>query len=139
MVSAVLIPVIKASTGTWEPELRDMPVRPTWAESTEVATARLIAWPVKRMVDRIAAATPYRLFSTELMVALVLGELKKAWPVPSAMSLKAMFHHAEAAPSTDKARIDAETIAMPMEAMILGSILSESHPPRGEKAAIMTG
>ena len=78
IVNVIFMPFMKASTGTCGPDLADTTTPPRLAESTDVATARLIACPVNRIVDSSAAATPYCLFSTELIVALVLGELKKA-------------------------------------------------------------
>jgi hypothetical protein len=38
--------------------------------------------PVWRMVATVDAATPYNLFPTELIIALVLGEVKSPKPKP---------------------------------------------------------
>ena len=55
IVSAVRMPRMNGSAGSLAPDPRDTAMPPRLADSTEVDTARLIAWPVKRIVERIAA------------------------------------------------------------------------------------
>jgi len=43
----------------------------------------LIICPTTRIVEAMAEATPYCVFSTELMMVFILGEEKRANPHPS--------------------------------------------------------
>jgi len=100
---------------------------------------RLNIWPLRRMVDKVAAATPSNRFSTELIIALVLGEENKEKPYPSSIRLARINHKAVLASRKNSNSRPAAVNPMPAEASTCGSILSERRPVRGEKMACITG
>src|ERR1041384_608896 len=63
--SAIFMPAMNAGTGMREAAAVETATPPTYPDRTDVETAMLIAWPVKRKVESSAAATPYWRFSTE--------------------------------------------------------------------------
>ena len=63
---------------------------PMITEKMSMAIPRLINWPMSRMVLTIPEATPKSHLSTELMMALVLGDEKNANPRPMKIRLMRM-------------------------------------------------
>ena len=55
---------------------------PTRIAIDKVAMPMLSTWPMRRIVPTMAEATPYTFYSTELIMAFVLGEEKSAKPNP---------------------------------------------------------
>ena len=73
------------------------------------------------------------------MMALVLGEEKRAKPNPSITRLTSRKVIAESCSRKIRRRSPIVAAVMPIEATIRGSILSESLPANGESKAITTG
>ena len=99
----------------------------------------LIICPVSRMVPTVADATPRYFLSTELIMAFVLGEENKPKPIPTMARISKRKVGVEC--SVRKlSKINPPTIiAMPAEARILGSYLSESLPEMEATMAIARG
>lgn len=109
---------------------------PTYAARTTVVTPMLIICPVTLMVARVAEATPYNLFSTEVMTAFMFGEAKRARPKPRSAKLPIMSSKLPVGITRARRSKAVEVMAIPVEAMILGSLLSESFPARGENPGL---
>src|ERR1039458_2048139 len=95
--------------------------------------------PTERTVLMTADATPKYLGTTELMTALVLGEEKRAKPTPSTTRVAMISAIGVAADRKLKKRRQQKIRAIPAEATILGSILSDNFQVKGERAACMMG
>ena len=80
MTKAVFIPLIKA--GWTSGVICTFPIK---REKIIVVVARLTIEPTIRMVPREPEARPKYRFSTELIIALILGEEKRAKPKPRMM------------------------------------------------------
>ncbi len=72
-------------------------------------------------------------------MALTLGEEKRAKPKPRTIRLQTIKVREVCISRNISGISPTTTIAIPVEARILGSILSESLPARGEKTAITIG
>ena len=102
---------------------------------TDIVMAMLSIIPEIRIVASVAEAIPKKPLFTELITALVLGELKKAKPKP--INPRSVIMVFKLAPSVKKERVMSPKVvkAIPKEATIRGSTLSDNHPARGEKEA----
>ena len=99
----------------------------------------LTACPDIRMVANEEEATPYFSLPTEPMIALLLGEEKKANPSPM-RAISAIITGKFVCRVTN-ANISNPSVvrAMPMDETILGSTLSERRPANGENSAMISG
>jgi len=106
---------------------------------TTIAVPMEIICPIDRIVATMAEAMPYIFFSTELMIALVLGDEKKANPVPRRANR--VIIAGILVVSSKRVKVNSAKVvnAIPKEAMIRGSILSESLPAIGENKTMTTG
>ena len=57
--------------------------RPMKRVINRVTIDMLIAWPTNLMVPRVEEAMPYRRIGTDPMIALLLGDAKRAKPSPA--------------------------------------------------------
>ncbi len=73
------------------------------------------------------------------MIAFMLGEEKRAKPKPKNNRAATMAETEVLFPRKVKKKSPAAVIAIPMEDIIRGSILSDNRPARGEKSAIIIG
>ena len=95
--------------------------------------------PRLRMVPTVPEAIPKKRFSTELIMALVLGEEKRAKPKPSKMR-QPMMYPSDVLCSKKVSRNNPMVVnIIPKVATIRGSITSESLPAEGEKMAMTRG
>jgi len=106
---------------------------------SSAATPRLNIWPTVRIVASVLDATPYNRLSTEPMMALILGDEKRAKPKPSSTRQNLIQARGVASPSQTRRKRPVAQMAIPPEATTRGSILSDNHPARGEKTAWTTG
>ena len=95
--------------------------------------------PIVRIVPSVPEATPKYLFSTEPITALVLGEEKSAKPNPRRIKVEMMNPKEDISDKNIKRKSPPAVNAIPMEATIRGSILTESLPVKGEKKACTMG
>ncbi len=95
--------------------------------------------PVNLIVPSVPEATPKNLFSTELIIAFVLGEEKKAKPKPSKIKPRIIYDKFELLFIIIKIVSPTAVKAIPVEATNLGSILSDIRPARGENVAMIIG
>src|SRR5512133_3861815 len=99
----------------------------------------LNVWPTILIVPIIPEALPSCFFSTELIMALELGEEKSENPSPIRTRVKIMNGRG-VEPERKQSRIrPIEGSAMPAEASTPGLYLSESLPAAGERSAIVIG
>ena len=96
-------------------------------------------WPRSRMVAAEPEARPRWRFSTELMMAFILGEENRANPHPRKIRLHTIKKTGEEGLRKDNASSPAQVMDMPVVAKILGSTRSESRPANGDPRAIMMG
>ena len=90
--------------------------------------------PIRRMTPVVAEATPYCCRWTEPMIALVFGEENRANPSPQSTRIATIHDSGEPASRNAVRKSPAALIAMPVEATIRGSTLSERRPARGENS-----
>ena len=72
-------------------------------------------------------------------MALVLGEEKRAYPIPNRTNMALMKKMLVLTPIKAIINNPAEIKAMPAEAIFPGSSLSDNFPVKGEKTAINKG
>jgi hypothetical protein len=112
---------------------------PIYKASNIIAIPMLSICPTILMVPTTPEAIPKCFFSTELMMALVLGEEKKPNPVPIMMSIK-IISDTELFSLIKHSMISPVAVRLiPIEAMIPGLCLSDNLPAIGDKRAIITG
>ena len=105
----------------------------------KVAIPILSICPKRRMVPTDPEAMPYSLLSTELIMALMFGEENRANPNPRIIRLRMIKGRTVLFLISVKSTRPKVVRAIPSEAITRGSILSESFPANGEKAAIIIG
>jgi hypothetical protein len=91
------------------------------------------------MVPTVADATPRYFFSTELIIALVLGEENMPKPKPTMARIADRYVIDECSVRKVSMISPPVIIPMPADARILGSYLSESRPEMDATMAIITG
>ena len=95
--------------------------------------------PSDRMVAFMLDAIPRWRISTELMIALVFGDEKSAYPKPRTIRLMMITERGVRGVRNIKNESPRVVIAIPAVATIRGSIRSESFPATGEKIVWTTG
>lgn len=114
-------------------------IRPRYRAKSMVTMPRLNICPSRRMVPITAEAVPYIFRSTELMIALVLGDEKRANPTPR-ISRQIIMNVNPVDPFSVESRNSPVVVsAIPKEATIRGSIRSEMIPANGESMAMTIG
>ncbi len=101
--------------------------------------ARLSDCPKNRIVANVPDAIPSRLFSTDPITALVLGEEKSPIPNPMINNLRATSTDEELRLKVLINKSPTHITAIPEDANVRDPILSESQPLTGDKTAIVTG
>src|SRR5512147_2854467 len=97
------------------------------------------SWPTDRTVAFMPEAMPRWHFSTELMIAFVLGEEKNPYPSPRIIRLAMMIQRGVKAVRNMKQARPAVVSIMPAVETIRGSTRSESFPATGEMVIWTTG
>ena len=104
-----------------------------------VTKAMLTDCPAKRMVARVDPAMPKCCLSTELIMALLLGEAKRAKLAPKKANLAAMSQIGVVG-SIKMSDPNPKVVSpMPQADTVWGDILSERAPAKGDKSVISTG
>ena len=104
-----------------------------------VAIPMLSIMPRLLIVPIAPEAIPKKRFSTELIMALVLGDEKKAKPKPSTMRQPMMYPSDVPRSRRVSRKSPNVVIIIPNVATIRGSIRSEILPAKGETQAIIMG
>lgn len=93
--------------------------------------------PKVRMVDTKEDATPKSAFSTQDIIALVLGKENSEKPRPVTTKDTTTTHTGVSLPIKIKGKIPTALMAIPIDDKVNGENVSESFPIWGDKTAII--
>jgi hypothetical protein len=114
-------------------------MRPSWLAAMPPRTATLSACPVTRMVARKALASPSWRGATLPMMALALGALKAAMPMPTMARVARTRAMPASSPSVASSAIPAAVSSMPVVVSSRDPTRSLSRPLSGLSTACITG